>query len=155
MKQRPTAQLMHDRSKRRSSLSAVQARPRVLVADNDLITQARVSELAVAEHWRVVAVQDGAQTYRLLKSDSDFQAMVINPAMPGIDTVELLRYMKSENRLKRIPIVVVIGDKELKLSTQGFAAGAVCCLWKPLSTEVLGRALRLFVPEQVAKSKAA
>ncbi len=98
---------------------------------------------------------DGSQAYRILRTDDDFQAIVINPTMPGIDGLELLRYLKSENRLKRIPIVIVVSEDGLRVIAQGFGAGAVACMWKPVSGDVLWRTVRMLMSQNIARRKAA
>jgi CheY-like chemotaxis protein len=72
-----------------------------------------------------------------------------------MDAFELLRYMKSENRLRRIPVVLVVADRGVELIARGFSAGALACLWKPFAPDVLWRTLRMLLPLAVAKRKAA
>ena len=115
---------------------------RVLVADNDPATSSLLSELATSDHYEVVAVRDGAEAYRLLMADADFQAVIINTSMPGIKGLDIVRYMKTENRLKRIPVIVVVEDVELKGITESFSAGAVALFPKPFAHEQLWRIVR-------------
>jgi DNA-binding NtrC family response regulator len=93
----------------------------------------------------VVSVADGRQAYRMLKSDADFAAAVFNMTMPHLDGVDLVRHMKTEKRLMRIPVVIVAGDHGLKLIADSFAAGALAFLPKPFTTEKLARTLRLAI----------
>lgn len=144
-----------DRSQIISMRPGARLKRRVLVADRDATTASILSTPANAEHCEIVQARDGAHAYRLLKSDDDFQAAVINPMIPGFDGLELLRYMKSENRLKRIPIVVLAGENGLLAIAKGFAAGAVACLWKPVTADILWRTVRMLLPQAVAKRKGA
>ena len=152
---RPVSQIQRERRNVISMLPGSQPNRRILIADADPATQASISVLAQAERCEIVWAKDGAQAYRQLKSDADFQAVVMNPGLPGMDAFELLRYMKSENRLRRIPVVLVIGDSGVELITRGFSAGALACLWKPFAPDVLWRTLRMLLPLAVAKRKAA
>jgi len=152
---RPSSQIQRQRRNVISMLPGAQPRRRVLVADADPTTQSSISDLAQAERCEIVWAKDGAQAYRQLKSDADFQAVVINPGLPGMDAFELLRYMKSENRLRRIPVVLVVAGSGVALIARGFSAGALACLWKPFAPDVLWRTLRMLLPLAVAKRKAA
>lgn len=152
---RPVSQIQRERRNVISMLPGAQPKRRVLVADADPTTQSSISVLAHGERCEIVWAKDGAQAYRQLKSDADFQAVVINPGLPGMDTFELLRYMKSENRLRRIPIVLVVAGSGIELIARGFSAGALACLWKPFAPDVLWRTLRMLLPLAVAKRKAA
>ncbi|HEY5075481.1 MAG TPA: response regulator [Pyrinomonadaceae bacterium] len=84
---------------------------RVLVADNDPTTGRRLISIGEKEGYQVITVADGREAYRMLKSDGNFQVAVFDMAMPQLDGVEIVRYMKTEKRLMRIPIVIVAGNK--------------------------------------------
>ena len=152
---RPASQIQRERRNGISMLPDAQPKQRVLVADADPTTQSSISTLARAERCEIVWAKDGAQAYRQLKSDADFQAVVINPDFTGMDAFELLRYMKSENRLRRIPVVLIVAHTGVALIARGFSAGALACLWKPFAPEVLWRTIRMVLPLAVAKRKAA
>ncbi len=126
-------------------------RVRVLVADNDPATRRLLFPISEKDGYQFVNVDDGREAYRMLKSDADFGAAVFDMAMPNLKGVEIVRYMKTENRLKRIPIVVIAGENGLKLISECFAAGAMTFLPKPFSTEQLRRTLRLAINSQAAK----
>lgn len=130
-------------------------KPRVLVADDDPTTASSLSTLASSDHYEIVLVRDGAEAYRLLKSDADFCAAVINLTMPNIHGLDILRYMKSEKRLQRIPVVIVTAGEGLKLIVESFSAGAVAFLPKPFAAEQLSRLVRMVAAQPLAKQKAA
>jgi CheY-like chemotaxis protein len=118
---------------------------RVLVADNDPTTGRRLISIGEKEGYQVITVADGREAYRILKSDGDFQVAVFDMAMPYLEGVEIVRYMKTEKRLMRIPIVIVAGKQGLKLIAECFAAGAIAFLPKPFTTEQLRRTLRMAI----------
>lgn len=124
---------------------------RVLVADNDPTTGRRLISIGEKEGYQVITVADGREAYRILKSDGDFQVAVFDMAMPQLEGVEIVRYMKTEKRLMRIPIVIVAGKQGLKLIAECFAAGAIAFLPKPFTTEQLRRTLRMAISSQPSK----
>lgn len=124
---------------------------RVLVADTDPSTGRRLIAIAAKEGYQVITVEDGREAYRMLKSDGDFQVAVFDMAMPHLEGVEIVRYMKTEKRLMRIPIVIVAGDQGLRLITECFAAGAIAFLPKPFTTQQLQRTLRMAISSQSSK----
>jgi CheY-like chemotaxis protein len=121
---------------------------RVLVADNDPITGRLLLAIGAKEGYTVVTVEDGREAYRVLKSDANFSAAVFDMTVPHLDGVEIVRYMKTEKRLMRIPVVVLAGAQGLKLITECFAAGAIAFLPKPFTTEQLRRTLRMAISSQ-------
>jgi DNA-binding NtrC family response regulator len=132
---------------------ALRTPARVLVVDDDASTAALLSTVAEREGYQVVSVRDGREAYRMLKSNADFTAAVFNMTMPHLDGVDLLRYMKTEKRLMRIPVVIVAGNHGLKLITESFAAGALAFLPKPLTTEKLALTVRLAIGSQAVRKQ--
>ena len=120
-------------------------RPRVLVADDDPLTGQLLTSIAEKEGYIVVSVTDGREAYRLLKTDADFKAAVFNMAIPHLKGLDIVRFMKTEKRLMRIPVVIVTAERGLRLIADSFAAGAALFLPKPFTTDQLERALRLAV----------
>jgi CheY-like chemotaxis protein len=118
-------------------------RSRVLVADDDPLTSQLLTSIAEKEGYAVVSVNDGREAYRVLKSDADFKAAVFNMMMPHLEGVDIIRFMKTEKRLMQIPVVIVTGERGLKLIADSFAAGAALFLPKPFTTDQLQRALRI------------
>jgi CheY-like chemotaxis protein len=130
-------------------------KPRVLIADDDPATSSSLSTLAGSDNYEIVAARDGAEAYRLLRSDADFCAAVINVKMPNIQGLDILRHMKTEKRLQRIPVIVVAAGEGLKLIAESFSAGAVAFLPKPFVALQLERLVRMVAAQPLAKQKAA
>ena len=65
--------------------------------------------------------------------------------MPHISGPELVRYMKTEKRLMRIPVMMMTAEQDPKLSSDSFAAGAVVFLPKPFTTAQLQTMLQMLI----------
>jgi two-component system OmpR family response regulator len=124
---------------------------RVLVVDDDPMTAQLLRAVGDREGYQVVSVSDGRAAYRILKSSADFTAAVINMTVPHLNGVDILRHMKTEKRLMRIPVVIVSGNGGLKLITESFAAGAIAFLPKPLTTKKLSQTVRLAIGSEAAR----
>ena len=135
--------LQHHLAMMEMSLSGVTGPPRLLVADNDPLTGHMLTAIAVKEGYQVVSVTDGREAYRLLKSDPDFKVAIFNITMPNLKGLDIVRYMKTEKRMMRIPVVVVSGEQGLKQMSDSFAAGAMMFLAKPFNSDQLQRTLRI------------
>jgi CheY-like chemotaxis protein len=152
---RPVAQTQRERRKILGNVPGFELERRVLIADDDLTTAAALSSLENAENCAVVRARDGAEVYRILRGDADFQAAVLNATLPRIEGVELVRYMKTENRLKRIPIVIITAGHDYGLVAQFFAAGAIALIYKPFSPDRLWRMLQVIFAPAIARRRAA
>ena len=118
---------------------------RVLVADDDPAILRLVTTLLEKEGYEVVGVRDGREAYKALQADSNFTAAVFDVVMPNIAGPELVRYMRTEKRLMRIPVMMMTAEQDPKLSAESFAAGAVVFLPKPFTTTQLQTMLRMLV----------
>lgn len=128
---------------------------RVLVADNDPATSSALSQFANGDHYEILAVSDGAEAYRRLNSDADFQAAIINMSMPSIKGLDIVRYMKTENRLKRIPVIIIADNAGLGGIVESFSAGAVALFPKPFAYAQLWRIVRSLSEQPRQRRRAA
>ena len=118
---------------------------RVLVADDDPAILRLVTTLLEKDGYAVVGARDGREAYKALQSDSKFTAAVFDVVMPQIGGPELVRYMRTEKRLMRIPVMMMTAEQDPKLSSESFAAGAVVFLPKPFTAAQLQTMLRMLV----------
>ena len=102
--------------------------------------------------FEIVTAGDGREAFRILKHDADFALAVFNMTMPNLHGVDIVRYMKTEKRLMRIPVIIVSGDQGLRTISDSFAAGAMAFLAKPFGVDQLRRALRLALGAQMAEA---
>lgn len=118
---------------------------RILVADDDPAILRLVTAIVEKEGYEVVPARDGREAYKLLQTDSDFLAGIFDVMMPHIQGPELVRYMRTEKRLMRIPVMMMTAEQNPKLSSDSFAAGAVVFLPKPFTTSQLQIMLRMLI----------
>jgi CheY-like chemotaxis protein len=117
---------------------------KILVADDDPAILRLVSAIVEKEGYTVVAARDGREAYKHLQ-ESDFVACVFDVMMPHIQGPELVRHMKTEKRLMKIPVMMMTAEQNPKLSSDSFAAGAVVFLPKPFTTSQLQVMLRMLI----------
>jgi CheY-like chemotaxis protein len=110
---------------------------RVLVADDDPAILSLVKTILEKDNYSVVNARDGREAYKILQHDQNFTAAILDVVMPHISGPELARYMKSEQKLMHIPVMMMTAEQDPKLSSDSFAAGAVVFLPKPFTTTQL------------------
>lgn len=118
---------------------------RVLIADDDPVSRRLLSAAVTSEGFTAVVVEDGRAAFRILQSDADFTAAVFDMSMPGLNGIDVIRHMRTERRLQRIPVMLITADQDLKVMSDSFAAGAVAFLSKPLTLDKLQTALRMLL----------
>ncbi len=118
---------------------------RVIVADDDSAILRLVKTILEKEKYTVVTARDGREAYKILQNDQNFTAGVFDVVMPHISGPELVRFMKTEKRLMRIPVMMMTAEQDPKLSAESFSAGAVVFLPKPFTTSQLQIMLQMLI----------
>ena len=118
---------------------------RILIADDDPSILRLITTILEKEGYAVVGTRDGREAYKTLQTDANFTAAIFDVVMPHIAGPELVRFMQTEKRLKRIPVMMMTAEQDPKLSSDSFAAGAVVFLPKPFTSPQLQTMLRMLV----------
>jgi CheY-like chemotaxis protein len=119
--------------------------PRILVADDDPQVLTMVKDALESDGFEAVTAKDGKEAYKHLQSEKPFAAAILDIVMPHIEGRDLVRYMQSERRLMNIPVIIMTGDLNSRLSSDSFSSGAVAFLPKPFTDSQLKIMLRMFV----------
>jgi CheY-like chemotaxis protein len=128
---------------------------RVLVADDDPVMRHLVTTILKDFEYEAVLANDGREAYRILQTDSQFRAAIFDMTMPFLEGLDLIRYMRSERRLMRIPIMMISAEQDIKLMASSFSAGAAAFLPKPFTPEQLQGAIRMLLGNASSIRKAA
>ena len=118
---------------------------RMLVADDDPAILRLIATILEKENFTVVTARDGREAYKILQTDANFTAAILDVVMPHISGTELVRFMRSEDRLKRIPVMMMTAEQDPKLSSESFMAGAMVFLPKPFTTGQLQIMLQMLI----------
>ena len=124
---------------------------RMLVADDDPAILRLIATILEKENFTVVTARDGREAYKILQADASFSAAILDVVMPHISGTELVRYMRSDERLKRIPVMMMTAEQDPKLSSESFTAGATVFLPKPFTTGQLQIMLQMLIGKKTAE----
>lgn len=113
--------------------TSVGAPRRILVADDDPVIRHLVASVVRRAGYTPLTVEDGREAVRILQSDAGFGAAVFDMMMPHLEGIEIIRHMRTEKRLMRIPVIMMTSETELKLMKDSFEAGATVFLPKPFT----------------------
>ena len=113
-------------------------RPLVLVVDDNADMRAHIGGVLDRE-YRVAFAADGAAGLRAAQA-SPPDLIVTDVMMPGVDGLTLLRELRFDAALGRVPVVVVTARDGSEAAVEGLDAGADDYLAKPFtSVELLAR----------------
>jgi CheY-like chemotaxis protein len=104
---------------------------RVLVADDDTAVCALL-ELVLAPIALVTTVNDAESALALLATEPPFDAIVSDFMLPGLDGIEFVRRVRSDEQEGHVPILMISGHGRL-VSDSAKAAGCDAFLDKPFT----------------------
>ncbi|WP_005032398.1 response regulator [Holophaga foetida] len=108
------------------------SRPRLLIVDDDPVSQAVLERILGDAGNEVVLASDGRAALDVLARDQGFDAILLDRQMPGMSGMEVLRYLKGVEALKDIPVVLQTAMDRDEEILGGMRAGALYYLTKPL-----------------------
>ncbi|MBW1870572.1 MAG: response regulator [Deltaproteobacteria bacterium] len=112
---------------------------KVLIVDDeeDLITT--LVERLEIRGFDVVGLQTGQQAIEQLKQRS-FDVVVLDVKLKGEDGVEVMKLIKHDH--PTLPVILLSGHMSQESSEEGFRAGAIDYLIKPINIEDLIKKLQ-------------
>src|SRR5581483_10324306 len=118
---------------------------RVLIADDDPVVRHWLTTILESDHYTVVSISDGRAAFRIMKDDADFVGAVLDLSMPYLEGPDLIRYMRTEKRLMKIPVLIITAETAINAITACFSAGATIVLPKPFTKQRLQQTLRMML----------
>jgi class 3 adenylate cyclase/CheY-like chemotaxis protein len=114
---------------------------RVLVVDDDPVNRAILVGSLEAQGYTTGVAPDGKEALRKLRAGG-YDIVLLDLVMPVMDGFEVLRTMKSDDRLRSLPIIVVSGLEEMESIVRCIEMGAADYLPKPFDPVLLRARLK-------------
>jgi CheY-like chemotaxis protein len=117
----------------------------VLVVDDDVRNIFALSSVLERRGMRVLTASTGHEAIDILESTPDISIVLMDIMMPEMDGYQTIQFIRSKPKYRRLPIIALTakamkGDREKCLE-----AGASEYLAKPVNTEQLLSALRMWL----------
>jgi two-component system, chemotaxis family, chemotaxis protein CheY len=113
--------------------SLYQKMKRILVADDSIATRSLIAAaLAELDYIEVERVSTGIEAIRML-STASIDLVLTDIHMPEINGLELVRFIKSDARLRSIPVIVISTEAAEDDRRRALAQGADDYLPKPFT----------------------
>jgi CheY-like chemotaxis protein len=113
---------------------------RVLIIDDDYVTQETMSTLLASDGYRVAAACNGQDAIERLRTCEKPDLILLDLKMPIMDGGHFCAARQKDARLASIPVVIVSGMHDV--AEQAVALGAARFLQKPVDVVELLYALR-------------
>lgn len=114
-------------------LATSHQRVNILVAEDDNFQRLALIDILELCEYSVTAVENGKLAKdELMKEDSNYDLVLLDLMMPEMDGLELLTFMKENEKLKDIPVIIMSSDGETDSVAACLDTGAKDYLIKPI-----------------------
>lgn len=117
---------------------------KILLAEDDVLTQKSLTYFLEAKEYKVVHARDGEAALALLKEDA-FDLIITDLNMPKVGGMELIHVIRTDLQLQT-PIIVLTASGVEQTELDAFAIGASEFVSKPFSPSVLNTRIKRLVP---------
>lgn len=109
---------------------------RILVVDDDPDTLTLIGLTLQRRGFEVLKAQSGQQALNLLTHDMP-DLVILDVMMPQMDGYEVCREIKAQPRIAHLPIVMLTAKAQTASQLEGFRAGAIDYITKPVHPQDL------------------
>jgi two-component system chemotaxis response regulator CheY len=114
----------------------------VLVVEDSSMTRSMIrSVLEEIGDIETVEAASGFEALKILPTQ-DFQMVITDINMPDINGLELINFIRRNERFREIPLMIISTEKSEEDKRRGLALGANAYLTKPFTVEALTNAVK-------------
>ena len=107
----------------------------VLIVDDNLVARMEAKQCVKSLGHSSILANDGETALQLLLSNN-FDLVLLDLLMPGMDGLEVLQRIQSDDRLKKVPVIIVSGTDDIDDIEYCKKLGAVGFLAKPIESKL-------------------
>lgn len=117
------------------SITQQDTRPKLLLVDDEPVNL-QVLKQILQQDYRLLFARDGEKTL-ILATNEQPDLILLDIMMPGITGLETCKRLKNNSTTRHIPIIFVTALAETRDEAEGFSAGCVDYITKPVSPPIV------------------
>jgi two-component system, sensor histidine kinase and response regulator len=114
---------------------------RILVADDDPILREFAGVYLATPTTKIDTAADGLEA-RTLLSQNSYDVLLLDIEMPNLDGFSLLREIRTDDRMKLLPVIMLTGHDDIASIDQAYNLGANLFATKPVNWRQLSYLIR-------------
>ena len=111
----------------------------ILIADDSNIIL-NFLEKNIHHEYSILKAKTGNEAINMIKNNNLY-AILLDLNMPSLNGFDVLAYLKEENLLEKLPVVIITGDDTEETIKKAFSYGVLDVLNKPFTEENIARVL--------------
>lgn len=119
----------------------------LVVDDLEVMRQVTASQLHKLGHTNIVTAKNGAEALRVLRKQS-VDLVLSDWNMPVMSGLELLKAVRGDEKLSRLPFVMITAEADRGRVAEAIASGVSGLLVKPYTGENLGMRIKMALAPQ-------
>ena len=112
-------------------------RQKILAVDDEALNRDILADYLSIAGFEVIEADDGDTALQVLADHPDIDTIVLDRMMPRMDGIKVLNQLKSEPRLRDIPVIMQTAAASSEQIVEGIRAGAYYYLTKPYEDVIL------------------
>jgi signal transduction histidine kinase len=120
--------------------------PKILLVDDREDNLLSIETILEQDNYEFVKATSGRQALKILLSEYDFALILMDVNMPNFNGFETAALIREREKLRHIPIIFITansyGDENI---FQGYRAGAVDYIYKPVNPDLLRAKVSVFI----------
>src|SRR5436190_2661718 len=120
--------------------------PKILLVDDREDNLLAIETILERDGYELVKATSGRQALKILLAEYDFALILMDVNMPNFNGFETAALIREREKLRHIPIIFITansyGDENV---FQGYKAGAVDYIYKPVNPDLLRAKVSVFI----------
>ncbi len=116
---------------------------KLIVADDSRMVRGIVARVIDAMGYEAIQAANGREALMALETDGkDVKLVLLDWNMPILNGLDVIKKMRSDDRFKKIPVLMVSTESEEERIKEALTAGAQGYVTKPFTPDQLEEAIR-------------
>ena len=117
---------------------------RILVCDDDDIIVQIVTSKLRSEGFNIATASSGRDALSLLRAELP-DLLIVDAIMPGLDGIEVLKTVRTDSRLKNLPVMMLSAKRDPEFIAKVIQCGVTDYVAKPFALGALARRVKHIV----------
>jgi CheY-like chemotaxis protein len=105
----------------------------ILVVDDEYVTHRIVEVILGKKNYRILSAYNGLEAVQIL-SGTQVDMIITDVNMPYIDGMSLLELVRSSERCRNVPVLVITASPLAEVPQEAFDKGASAFVYQPFSS---------------------